>query len=62
MSSRNKKKKQTDSSRDVGLICMYFVFQFFAIFVTMAYGASTAFAYIEWKGDGGNAAMTTVPV
>ncbi|XP_053479009.1 plasmolipin [Ictalurus furcatus] len=35
---------------------------FFAIFVTMAYAASTAFAYIEWKGDGGNAAMTTVPV
>ncbi|KAF4091598.1 hypothetical protein AMELA_G00038690 [Ameiurus melas] len=35
---------------------------FFAIFVTMAYSASTAFAYMEWKGDGGNAAMTTVPV
>ncbi|MCI4379187.1 hypothetical protein PGIGA_G00225140 [Pangasianodon gigas] len=35
---------------------------FFAIFVTVAYSANTAFAYMEWKGDGGNAAMTTVPV
>lgn len=47
----------------MGLIRIFFFFsQFFGILVTIAYGASTAFAYMEWKGDGGNAAMTTVPV
>ncbi|XP_007249231.2 plasmolipin [Astyanax mexicanus] len=35
---------------------------FFGIVVTLIYGASTFFAYLEWKGDGGNAATSTVPV
>ncbi|KAF7699051.1 plasmolipin [Silurus meridionalis] len=35
---------------------------FFSVCVTVAYIASAVFAYLEWKGDGGNAAMTTVPV
>ncbi|TSX16991.1 Plasmolipin [Bagarius yarrelli] len=35
---------------------------FFAFCVTAAYVASTFFAFIEWKGDGGNAVMSTVPV
>ncbi|XP_060778939.1 plasmolipin [Neoarius graeffei] len=35
---------------------------FFAIFVTVSYGTSTAFAYMEWRGARGNTAMTTVPV
>ncbi|XP_062860225.1 plasmolipin [Trichomycterus rosablanca] len=35
---------------------------FFAIVVTLTYGASTFFAFLDWKGDGGNAATSTVPV
>lgn len=34
---------------------------FFAAVVTIAYGASAFFAYLDWKGDGGNAATNTVP-
>ncbi|XP_076846970.1 plasmolipin [Brachyhypopomus gauderio] len=35
---------------------------FFGIAVTLMYGASTFFAYLDWRGDGGNAATSTVPV
>ncbi|KAM8893204.1 plasmolipin-like [Spinachia spinachia] len=35
--------------------------QFFGAVVTIAYGASAFFAYLDWKGDGGNAANNTVP-
>lgn len=35
--------------------------QFFGAVVTIAYGASALFSYLDWKGDGGNAANTTVP-
>ncbi|XP_072551264.1 plasmolipin [Salminus brasiliensis] len=35
---------------------------FFSIVVTLTYGASTVFAYLDWRGDGGNAATSTVPV
>ncbi|XP_035521201.1 plasmolipin [Morone saxatilis] len=34
---------------------------FFGAVVTMAYGASAFFSYLDWKGDGGNAATGTVP-
>ncbi|KAG7468700.1 hypothetical protein MATL_G00145670 [Megalops atlanticus] len=34
---------------------------FFAIVVTLAYGASAFFAFMSWRGDGGNAATNTVP-
>uniref|UniRef100_A0AAQ4Q527 Plasmolipin n=1 Tax=Gasterosteus aculeatus aculeatus TaxID=481459 RepID=A0AAQ4Q527_GASAC len=34
---------------------------FFGAVVTIAYGASAFFSYLDWKGDGGNAANTTVP-
>ncbi|XP_064191528.1 plasmolipin [Anguilla rostrata] len=34
---------------------------FFAIVVTLAYGASTFFAFLSWRGDGSNAASSTVP-
>ncbi|KAG7244880.1 hypothetical protein INR49_026544, partial [Caranx melampygus] len=34
---------------------------FFGAVVTLAYGASAFFSYLDWKGDGGNAATTTVP-
>lgn len=34
---------------------------FFAAVVTIAYGVSAFFAYLDWKGDGGNAATNTVP-
>ncbi|KAJ8335570.1 hypothetical protein SKAU_G00389120 [Synaphobranchus kaupii] len=34
---------------------------FFAIVVTLVYGASTFFAFLSWRGDGGNAASNTVP-
>ncbi|XP_040019176.1 plasmolipin [Gasterosteus aculeatus] len=34
---------------------------FFGAVVTIAYGASALFSYLDWKGDGGNAANTTVP-
>ncbi|KAM8860611.1 plasmolipin isoform 1-T1 [Synchiropus picturatus] len=34
---------------------------FFAVVVTLLYGASTFFAYVDWKNDGANAATTTVP-
>ncbi|XP_042352720.1 plasmolipin [Plectropomus leopardus] len=34
---------------------------FFAALATLAYGASAYFSYLEWKGDGGNAATNTVP-
>lgn len=35
--------------------------QFFGAVVTLAYGVSTFFSYLDWKGDGGNAATNTVP-
>ncbi|XP_012674156.1 plasmolipin [Clupea harengus] len=36
---------------------------FFGCVVTLTYGASTFFAFMSWKGDGGgNAAGSTVPV
>lgn len=34
---------------------------FFAAVVTAAYAASAFFSYLDWKGDGGNAATNTVP-
>ncbi|KAM7002915.1 plasmolipin [Tautogolabrus adspersus] len=34
---------------------------FFAAVVTVAYGASAFFSYLDWKGDGGNAATNSVP-
>ncbi|XP_075998697.1 plasmolipin [Genypterus blacodes] len=34
---------------------------FFAAAVTIAYGASAYFSYMDWRGDGGNAATSTVP-
>lgn len=34
---------------------------FFGAVVTMAYGGSAYFSYLDWKGDGGNAATNTVP-
>ncbi|XP_033824362.1 plasmolipin [Periophthalmus magnuspinnatus] len=34
---------------------------FFAAVVTIAYGVSAFFAYLDWRGDGGNAATNTVP-
>ncbi|XP_072291395.1 plasmolipin [Eucyclogobius newberryi] len=34
---------------------------FFAAVVTVAYGGSAFFAYLDWRGDGGNAAANTVP-
>ncbi|XP_042267241.1 plasmolipin [Thunnus maccoyii] len=34
---------------------------FFGALVTLAYGASAFFSYLDWKGDGGNAATNTVP-
>ncbi|XP_071403534.1 plasmolipin [Centroberyx affinis] len=34
---------------------------FFGAVVTIAYGASAYFSYLDWKGDGGNAATSTVP-
>lgn len=34
---------------------------FFAAVVTIAYGGSAFFAYLDWKSDGGNAATNTVP-
>uniref|UniRef100_UPI0037E84736 plasmolipin isoform X2 n=1 Tax=Semicossyphus pulcher TaxID=241346 RepID=UPI0037E84736 len=34
---------------------------FFGAVVTVAYGASAFFSYLDWKGDGGNAATNTVP-
>ncbi|XP_044047968.1 plasmolipin [Siniperca chuatsi] len=34
---------------------------FFGAVVTLAYGASAFFSYLDWKGDGGNAATSTVP-
>ncbi|XP_042600072.1 plasmolipin-like [Cyprinus carpio] len=35
---------------------------FFAIVVTLLYGASSYFAYLDWMGEGQNAAASTVPV
>ncbi|KAI2653522.1 plasmolipin [Labeo rohita] len=35
---------------------------FFAIVVTLLYGASSYFAYLDWRGQGQNAAASTVPV
>ncbi|XP_026086385.1 plasmolipin [Carassius auratus] len=35
---------------------------FFAIVVTLLYGASSFFAYLNWRGEGQNAAASTVPV
>ncbi|XP_057692421.1 plasmolipin [Corythoichthys intestinalis] len=34
---------------------------FFSAVVTAAYGVSAFFSYLDWKGDGGNAATSTVP-
>ncbi|XP_039988130.1 plasmolipin [Xiphias gladius] len=34
---------------------------FFGAVVTLAYGASAFFSFLDWKGDGGNAATSTVP-
>ncbi|CAJ1057002.1 plasmolipin [Xyrichtys novacula] len=34
---------------------------FFSAVVTLTYGGSAFFAYLDWKGDGGNAATNTVP-
>ncbi|XP_034391097.1 plasmolipin [Cyclopterus lumpus] len=34
---------------------------FFGAVVTIAYAASAFFSYLDWKGDGGNAATDTVP-
>ncbi|XP_059192106.1 plasmolipin [Centropristis striata] len=34
---------------------------FFSAVVTIVYGASTFFSYLEWRQDGGNAATNTVP-
>ncbi|XP_024912136.1 plasmolipin [Cynoglossus semilaevis] len=34
---------------------------FFGAVVTVAYGASAFFSYVDWKDDGGNAATNTVP-
>ncbi|XP_023277021.1 plasmolipin [Seriola lalandi dorsalis] len=34
---------------------------FFGAAVTLAYGVSAFFSYLDWKGDGGNAATSTVP-
>lgn len=33
---------------------------FFGAVVTVAYGANAFFSYLHWRGDGGNAATTTV--
>lgn len=33
----------------------------FAAVVTIAYGASAFFAYLDWRGDGGNVVINTVP-
>lgn len=35
--------------------------QFFGAAVTLVYAASAFFSYLDWKGDGGNAATNTVP-
>ncbi|XP_059362552.1 plasmolipin-like [Carassius carassius] len=35
---------------------------FFAIVVTLLYGASSYLAYLDWRGEGQNAAASTVPV
>uniref|UniRef100_A0A8C0YRL3 Plasmolipin n=1 Tax=Cyprinus carpio carpio TaxID=630221 RepID=A0A8C0YRL3_CYPCA len=35
---------------------------FFAIVVSLLYGASSYFAYLDWRGEGQNAAASTVPV
>ncbi|XP_061577282.1 plasmolipin [Cololabis saira] len=34
---------------------------FFGAVVTLLYGASTFFSYLDWRDDGGNAATSTVP-
>ncbi|XP_029909823.1 plasmolipin [Myripristis murdjan] len=34
---------------------------FFGAVVTVAYAASAYFSYLDWRGDGGNAATSTVP-
>ncbi|XP_029379605.1 plasmolipin [Echeneis naucrates] len=34
---------------------------FFGALVTVAYGVSAFFSYLDWRGDGGNAATNTVP-
>ncbi|XP_049579308.1 plasmolipin [Syngnathus scovelli] len=34
---------------------------FFGAVVMVAYGVSAFFSYLDWKGDGGNAATSTVP-
>ncbi|XP_074534496.1 plasmolipin [Halichoeres trimaculatus] len=34
---------------------------FFSSVVTVAYGVSAYFSYLDWRGDGGNAATSTVP-
>lgn len=34
---------------------------FFGAVVTIAYGASAFFSYLDWRGDGGNTTTNTVP-
>ncbi|KAM9376108.1 plasmolipin [Pholidichthys leucotaenia] len=34
---------------------------FFGCVVTLVYGASAFLSYLDWRGDGGNAATSTVP-
>ncbi|XP_075875364.1 plasmolipin [Nelusetta ayraudi] len=34
---------------------------FFGALTTLVYSASAFFSYLEWRGDGGNAATSTVP-
>ncbi|XP_073327368.1 plasmolipin [Pagrus major] len=34
---------------------------FFGALTTLAYGASAYFSYLDWRGNGGNAATNTVP-
>uniref|UniRef100_A0A8C6PWK0 Plasmolipin n=1 Tax=Nothobranchius furzeri TaxID=105023 RepID=A0A8C6PWK0_NOTFU len=34
---------------------------FFGAVLTLAYGASAFLSYLDWRGDGGNAATSTVP-
>ncbi|XP_041795449.1 plasmolipin [Chelmon rostratus] len=34
---------------------------FFGAVVTVLYGASAFFSYLDWRGDGGNSATNTVP-
>ncbi|XP_036440906.1 plasmolipin [Colossoma macropomum] len=54
------------ASVSVYVICYHYnrmaAAAFFGIVVTLTYAASAFFAYLDWRGDGGNAATSTVPV